>query len=99
MYPVQLVNTYHTAMINHYRCVTTHKHTGRGYHCTHLYNAFIQINKQTQDFVRLVSYRYSTGQYSIGIYCPFWHACIRFVSHTAAVAHLCRRRQEHEIPV
>ena len=30
MYPVQLVNTYHTAMMNHCRYVTIHKHTGGG---------------------------------------------------------------------
>ena len=30
MYPVQLVNTYHTAIMNQRRYVTIHKHTGGG---------------------------------------------------------------------
>ncbi len=60
MYPVQLVNTYHTAIMNQRRYVTIHKHTGGGY--PYAYNAFMQINKRTQCFVRLVSYRNNKGQ-------------------------------------
>ena len=64
MYPVQPVISYlnaiFTTMMHVHREVTAKQHTGGGYSWSYNYP---HIKKQTQEWVRFVSYRYTAGQY------------------------------------
>lgn len=65
MYPVQPVISYlnaiFTTMMHVHREVTAKQHTGGGgYSWSYKYP---HIKKQTQEWVRFVSYRYTAGQY------------------------------------
>ncbi len=64
MYPVQPVISYlnaiFTTMMHVHKEVTAKKYMGGGYHCNYKYP---HIKKQTQEWVRFVSYRYTAGQY------------------------------------
>ena len=63
MYPVQPVISYFTTifttMMHVHRDVTAKQHTGGGDSWSYKY---IHVKKQTQGWVRFVSYRYTAGQ-------------------------------------
>ena len=63
MYPVQpvisYVNTILTTMVHVHRDVTAKQYTGGGYSWDYKYP---HVKKQTQGWVRFVSYRYTLGQ-------------------------------------
>ena len=77
MYPVQVMISYFTTsftVIMHIgREVTAKQYTGGGLQDS----KGTYIKKQVQEWVRLVSYRYKKD--SVGIYCHFWHVCIRLL--------------------
>lgn len=79
MYPVQVMISYFTTSF------TAIMHIGREVTGGDLQDSKgTYIKKQAQEWVRLVSYRYKEGQLdikkdSVGIYCPFWHVCIRLL--------------------
>ena len=62
MYPVQHVQSFGIIMRHGNDAMTRQQYTGGGYLYTCSYRIDRQIQKQTQDIVRLVSYRYDRGQ-------------------------------------
>lgn len=76
MYPVQVMISYFTTSF------TAIMHIGREVTAKQYTRGDLQdskgtyIKKQAQEWVRLVSY---IKKDSVGIYCPFWHVCIRLL--------------------